>query len=732
MLRLPTLKCLSRSAKIFGPIGAVVVTAVALVFWSAFIVDQVGANQADVASRQVVEGTIGAQATDLAAKVGDFAKNPEAYGRLSGAIDKGWVKQAYGQAFHRNLNVDYVFLIDPDGRTLAAMTRGSPSFSDALGLMGPPLTRMINDSSNPSDHPKAKSGLVLVRGEIALAALSPLTVEAERRGTPSNPAIGSQPQRMLIFVRLLDGPALSTLGARGILPGLKFVRGGTPGPRALNIVLANGKSGGIVTWDRPGKISTFQRIAPVIGAVSLLLILLTLVVVRSAAKDAERLSKSEARAHHMALHDPLTGLPNRTLFMDRLRSMLTQVRRHGGEVAVLFVDLDLFKEINDTLGHAVGDALLKGSAARMLEGLREVDTVARLGGDEFGIVIDGRGHAIDVTLIAKRLLELFNDSFEVDGHTTRLTLSIGAAVAPDHGLDAEGLLKRADLALYNVKANGRNDFCLFDAPMDQALMERRVLERDLRRALKAGNQFELYYQPQIDLASGAICSLEALIRWNHPDRGLVQPGTFIAIAEESGLICEIGDWVIHQACQDAKRWPGLRVSANVSPAQFRESRLVEVVTEALALSGVPAEQMELEITESVLYANPQRARSILDQLHDLGVGLAMDDFGTGYSNLAQLCEMRFSTLKLDRSFVSRIGLDPYAEAISRAVLTMAQVMHMRTVAEGIETEAQAAFLTAQGCTIGQGFLYGRPVPVPAIDKLLQEATQTSATMVAAA
>jgi diguanylate cyclase (GGDEF)-like protein len=609
---------------------------------------------------------------------------------------------------------DYTLVMAAHGPTLKAWDRGIPTLADGLGLMGPPLNQLINASLIGSQKDHTQTGLMVIRGQLAIIALTPLPepLAANRARTG--------PSRVLVLAKIMQPDQLRALGQGANITDLRFDnhRWQTTGAGTMPIPSGHGLVAGGIRWSVPVKNAAFMPLWSMVLLILGLLAALMAHGLRTEAAAAAKLSEAEARARYMAIHDPLTQLSNRTDFMDRLKASMARLRRSGGQTSILLIDLDLFKDVNDTLGHAVGDALLRGSAQRIRSSLEDCDLVARLGGDLFAIQIFGPRQSYKVRALCERLARAFADEFQIDGHAIRMTLSIGCAMAPDHSLDAEGLLKRAELALKKIKANGRNGYCLFDDLMNRTLNTRQRLERDLRAAIKTMDQFVLYYQPQLDLKTGQVVSLEALIRWLHPELGLVPPGDFIPIAEETGLIAALGDWVINQACRDARRWPDLRVAVNVSPAQFREARLVDVVQTALKASGILAGQMELEITESVLYANPQRTRELLTGLQALGIDLAMDDFGTGYSNLAQLGSFRFKTLKLDRSFVSKIGKDPFADVICASLLWLAQSLRLRTVAEGIETEEQASFLSQNHCTLGQGFLFSRPMPVARLEKLL--------------
>ena len=437
------------------------------------------------------------------------------------------------------------------------------------------------------------------------------------------------------------------------------------------------------------------------------------------ASEIEERRRSEAQMEYMAHHDALTGLANRVLFHDRLSQALAQAQRSNGRVAVLCLDLDHFKEINDTLGHPVGDKLLRSVADRLLSTVRGSDTVARLGGDEFAIIQADTASPDSAGLLANRLLELFRKPFEIEGEVIASGLSIGAAVFPNDADTAGDLLKAADIALYQAKADGRGTFSCFDKSMNAALESRRSFERDLRQAL-GNNELELHYQPLVSLDTQAILGCEALSRWRHPQRGFVSPADFIPIAESTGLIVEIGEWVLRTACAEAVHWPeAIKVAVNLSPAQFAGPGLVEIVERALADTGFPPTRLELEITESMLLGNTEPVLRALLDLKKLGIEIAMDDFGTGYSSLSYLRKFPFDKIKVDRSFVSDLGESDDSMAIVRAVIGLASGLGMKTLAEGVETEGQAGSLLAEGCAQAQGYYFSRPRPSQDIRALLE-------------
>jgi diguanylate cyclase (GGDEF)-like protein/PAS domain S-box-containing protein len=426
----------------------------------------------------------------------------------------------------------------------------------------------------------------------------------------------------------------------------------------------------------------------------------------------------------MAEHDALTGLPNRLVLRDRLEEMLLRLHRYGEASAVLCLDLDRFKEVNDSLGHAAGDQLLVACAQRLRACLRETDLVARLGGDEFAVLQTDVGQPADVNRLCERILAALAEPFQIEDTEVVISGSIGVALVPADGRDAAQLMQKADIALYRAKEDGRGRACFFETGMDERLRERKFLEASLRHALTSG-QLEVHYQPQVDAGSAMITGVEALLRWRHPTRGLVPPAEFVPVAEEAGLIVPIGDWVLCTACSDAVRWPGIRVSVNISPVQFRQRGLVQAVQQALALSGLEPWRLELEITEGLLIQNAAEALGILAQLKALGVAIAMDDFGTGYSSLSYLQKFPFDKIKIDRSFVGRLDEDAGNAAIVRAIVGLGRSFGISICAEGVETEAQLEVLRREGCEQAQGYLFGRAMEVGAIDGLVREAAHTT-------
>jgi diguanylate cyclase (GGDEF)-like protein len=431
---------------------------------------------------------------------------------------------------------------------------------------------------------------------------------------------------------------------------------------------------------------------------------------------AQRLSA--ARIEHMAHHDALTGLPNRVLFHERLNEAILRCRR-GERCAALYLDLDNFKTVNDTLGHPVGDALLQQVTARLKQQVRELDTVARLGGDEFAILMVGISQPADSTLLAARVIEAISQPFDLNGNRVIIGTSIGISVIPEDGEDADEIIKKADMALYRSKADGRGRYEFFEPEMDARMRARRTLDLDLRRAL-AEDEFKVFYQPVMEIATQSVCGFEALVRWRHPQRGMVSPADFIPLAEETRLIIPLGQWVLRRACADAATWPdNLKVAVNLSPVQFRSPTLVDDVAAALIDAALPAWRLELEITETAMLADTDAVLQTLHRLRDLGLRIALDDFGTGYSSLSYLQGFPFRKVKIDRSFVARLGQGDNNDTIVAAVIDLCGRLGMVTTAEGVETTAQLAHLAELRCTEAQGYLFSRPRPADDVVEMLQ-------------
>jgi diguanylate cyclase (GGDEF)-like protein/PAS domain S-box-containing protein len=430
--------------------------------------------------------------------------------------------------------------------------------------------------------------------------------------------------------------------------------------------------------------------------------------------DVTEAKANEARIQHMAHHDFLTGLPNRFLLTDRFKQVAAAAERNETRYALLFIDLDRFKNVNDTLGHSIGDQLLRDVASRLGSIVRGTDTLSRQGGDEFLVLLGEVETPETAAIVARKLMQILGEPFLLDGHPITVTPSIGIAVSPEDGTDLDSLLKHADLAMYDAKQQGRNNYQFFRREMNARSLELLLMESDLRQALRK-SEFELHYQPQISVSSGQPQGLEALLRWRHPERGLVSPADFIPMAEETGLILPIGQWVLNTACQQLANWrtngwPELRVAVNLSAAQFRQQDLLTQVEAALAAANLPADALELEVTESILMIDAEGTAKMLNALNAMGVTLAIDDFGTGYSSLAYLKRFSVSTLKVDRSFVNGIGIDGEDAAICSAIIGLARSLRLDVVAEGVETQAQYDWLAKAGCHIIQGYFTGRPAP----------------------
>ncbi len=489
-------------------------------------------------------------------------------------------------------------------------------------------------------------------------------------------------------------------------------------PGGLPVLDAAGAVAGEMTWmpDLPGE-TILRRVGPLMagafGITSVLFIGIGLYLRRATATLVE----VEAVSKQLLGRDPLSGLANRMLFNERLERELRRVSDSGGGLAVMFIDLDRFKDVNDTYGHQAGDDLIRLVAERLLTIVPGGDTLARFGGDEFAVIqVDVSNHSA-VEKLSRQILDALTEPFCLTHGSVTIGASIGVAMAPEHARDREGLMKLADTALYGAKSEGRNRTIIFQRRMDETLRMRKVVEDDLRQAIES-DRLVLHYQPVVSSDGDTVVGLEALVRWPHPTRGMISPVDFIPVAEERGLIIPLGEWVLRRACLDAQRWPGLRVAVNVSPIQFRHRNFVARIVKVLAETGFDATRLELELTEGVVVADADAAEAAMIELRALGVHLALDDFGTGYSSLIYLRRFAFDKIKIDRSFLESMEATGESAILVHSIVHLGRALGLTVTAEGVETKEQHRFLQALGCHQLQGFLFSRPVPAEAIDALL--------------
>ncbi|MFZ5649854.1 MAG: putative bifunctional diguanylate cyclase/phosphodiesterase [Bacillota bacterium] len=438
---------------------------------------------------------------------------------------------------------------------------------------------------------------------------------------------------------------------------------------------------------------------------------------------ADLVKEKQDTSIYQSINDPLTGLPNRILFKDRLNLAMAQARRNRQVLAVLLLGLDRFKVINDSLGHNVGDRLLQQVAVRLSHLMRKSDTVARLGGDEFAVLAMDISKDENAARVSQKILEIFTEPFIIGGHELYATASIGIATFPNDGEDAEALIINADTAMYRAKEHGKNTYRLYTPEMNAKALQRLELENSMRRATERG-EFEVFYQPKVNIKTGIIGGFEALVRWRHRERGLVSPAEFIPLAEETGLIIPIGEWVLRTACEQNRKWmdagyPPLRVAVNISARQFQQKNLVERVDQALQETGLHPSWLELEITESVAMQDAEFTIKMLRDFKERGITISLDDFGTGYSSLNYLKRFPLNNLKIDQSFIRNITTDSDDEAIASAVIVLAQNLKLQVIAEGVETKEQLAILRERQCNEMQGYLVGKPVPADEFEKLLK-------------
>jgi diguanylate cyclase (GGDEF)-like protein len=650
-------------------------------------------------------------------------------------FDPQWAHQNIGLRFKTLFGADYVFLVDGSDRFAYALggkeSVDPGSFGRALEVLSPAIDSVRGrrmpetaDELEPTNvdqsdlrRPTRAARLQAFLGRPAIVAAVVVSPEDAAFAVPR----GSPP--VLITVSALDAKFLRQLGARLEMPDLHMAES-AEAAGTLALGSEDGEVFGRFAWTprQPGA-ELLRRVGPFLGFSFACLLLLTGFVLRYVRRTRAAIAAGEDRLRQLALHDPLSGLPNRTYFSERLSALIESVRRADASAAVLSIDLDRFKDVNDTLGHLVGDELIGAVAQRLIGVLRGDDVVARLGGDEFAVLTFNVSSQTALQALGERIIEAMRAPYSILGHTLATGASIGMALVEPHSGEAADIMRCVDVALYRAKNEGRNRACMYDAAMDADLRQRKQLEQDLREAIEAGG-LGLAFQPIVNPSGERVIAVEALCRWEHPGRGAIEPAEFIPIAEHSELVIPLGEWVLRQACREAGAWPGVLLAVNVSPLQFRRPDFVQTVERILDETGFESSRLELELTESTLLGNVEEAQAAMRKLRARGVRFALDDFGTGYSSLLYLRTFPFHKLKIDRSFIGNIEGAVDAASIVHAIVSLGRGLGMQVTAEGVETAEQHLFLRAAGVHSLQGFRFGVPVPATAISERLARQAET--------
>ncbi|KRB62064.1 diguanylate cyclase [Rhizobium sp. Root708] len=644
------------------------------------------------------------KAREVGRNLRDYTIRPDVHEHVRDRIDLDWAVTDgnIGANIYKDLGYEMVFVVAPGDKTLYSLIDGVPTKMDALEAMPRGLRDLLHVAAI---QPDPTTSLIKSGNDVYVVAANGILPPSVDRSS-----INPRDLTMLVFAKRLDQKFLDRMGHDYLLSDLTISLDNQFGKEAsIPLLTQNRMYLGTISWSppKPGN-QLLGFIVPPLGLALLVLAAFSVLVVRNARRSTSALEESATRVSHLAHHDALTSLPNRVLFRERLNVALAPAMATSTSVAVICLDLDNFKEVNDSMGHAAGDQLLQQVAERLASCVAYSDTVARLGGDEFAVIQIGANQPHDAEELSRKLIDGLRTPFIVEDQILHIGVSIGIALADTKDRIPERLLKNADIALYRAKQGGRATYRIFEAQMDAELQERRALEYDLRQAVLK-NELELHYQPLIDLEHQTVAAVEALVRWRHPVRGLVSPADFIPLAEETGLIVAIGEWVLETACSQAMSWDRLRIAVNLSPVQFRNRELVETVRQVLQRTGLEPDRLELEITESILINDTGAALDILNGLKALGVKIAMDDFGTGYSSLGYLNSFPFDKIKIDRSFIGDLSDTEKSGAIVKSVIGLGQSLKMVTTAEGVETFEQAAFLRQQGCDQVQGFYFSKPV-----------------------
>ena len=694
-------------------VAASVIALAALGFYTVSRVDQ------DSLDRQthLAFNALAAERSDFRHQQQTATATPEAW-IFARAFNLSWLDRNVGTRLNADFGHDQIYIVEASGKPIYGMEDGVRLDPSQLRL-SPIITASIQQAQqgtlrSPTVGRPLASDTVMINNMpamVGIVALSPSNTVIQRAGL----------QRFLhVSVKYLDAALIKRMGEKFRLPNSRFE---TPSERGqgnsrIPVISSNNALLGYIAWDqiKPAS-SLINQLLPALTAVTGLIALVLTFLLYRFSRATLQLQESEAGAQRLALHDPLTDLPNRTLFDERLRLALQGMEKTQTKIALLYLDLDHFKHINDTLGHPAGDDLVRQVARRLEALVRKGDTVARLGGDEFGIVLETVEDICDVKSIAERLVAAIARPFDLTGEIVHIGASVGVVIAPDAGAKAEDLRRKADIALYEAKKNGRSRYQLFNAGMDELLARRRRIESELRIALKTGEGLSLAFQPIMAADGRTILGAEALTRWHHPIHGAIPTGQFVSIAEQRGLIAELGSWVAKSAVAFLATSNLPWVAINVSPSELRDPGFASHLLTLLAEHGVAPSRLQIEITEGVLLEGKRTVTTVLRTLHSAGVAIALDDFGTGYSSLGYLRRHRIDKLKIDRSFIRELGRAPEDDAIVKTVIELAKALKLKVTAEGIETAAQFKRTVDLGCLEFQGFLFSEPLPAAELRRL---------------
>jgi diguanylate cyclase (GGDEF)-like protein len=704
------------------PIGVIVAVAIVCV-----VIAVLGsARRADDAAidteRQLFMRALTSRAERVLREVEGIATSETGVRNIRLQFDPDWIKARVGQRLHAFFDHDFVFIADTSDQVVYARLWDhdvDPNWINTIKSDLGPMLELLRgrtrdggeavivagvDGAPPGgrNHRTARLQAFLGRPAIVAAVVAAARSDTATYVDVTAPAV--------LSVKFIDEAMLADIALQLQLPGLRTLEGQPlpPGDYAFDLPDKQGQAIGHFAWTpkRPGA-GIVDGVIPFIAIALAGFALLAALMVRHMRRTAATIAAGETRLRHLAMHDPLCGLPNRIYFGEQLEALIERVRKGSPAAAVFYIDLDHFKDVNDTLGHPIGDELIRNVTQRLTNALRGNDLVARIGGDEFAVITTAAHDEAALQTIANRLVTALCAPYSIGNQTIVIGASIGIAIVHEHIGAAADIMRHADMALYRAKNEGRNRACIYDTAMHADLLKRKIVENDLRIAIDK-DELHVAYQPIVNNSGKTVIGVEALCRWTHPARGVIPPSDFIPIAENSELIIALGEWVLRRACIDGKAWPGITVSVNVSPLQFRRADFVEVVERILGETGFDPNRLELEVTESTLLGNVDTAELAMFRLKALGVRLALDDFGTGYSSLLYLRRFPFDKLKIDQSFVHAIEKAADAAAIVHAVVSLGRGLGMKVTAEGVETADQQLFLRAAGVHYMQGYRFGRP------------------------